>query len=173
VGWVFLLARIQEFFRNSGHPGTNYAKTERDQSRDGRCVWPDRSNRWIDPADQDHGAGGSGADQSRPPGDHRPRNRRNEVGGGWLQRPIPTTEANEIGQKCDKDELTAIRTNKPFVKKEKEKDEFDVTLPIHDSTGKIIATAGMDFKLQPGRTKVSVVSEGAEDRGGIGEEVRL
>jgi hypothetical protein len=70
---------------------------------------------------------------------------------------IATTEANEVGQKCDKDELTAIRTNKPLV--EKEKDEFDVTLPIHDSSGMIIATAGMDFKLQPGRTKVSVVGE--------------
>src|SRR5215471_5176060 len=70
---------------------------------------------------------------------------------------IAATEVSEVGQKCDKDELIAIRTNKPFV--EKEKDEFDVTLPIHDSAGKIIATAGMDFKLQPGRTKVSVVSE--------------
>ena len=70
---------------------------------------------------------------------------------------IAATEASEVGQKCDKDELTAIRTNKPFV--EKEKDEFDVTLPIHDSSGKIIATAGMDFKLQPGRTKLSVASE--------------
>ena len=70
---------------------------------------------------------------------------------------IAATEANEVGQKCDKDEMTAIRTNKPFV--EKEKDEFDVTLPIHDSTGKTMATAGMDFKLKPNRTKVSVVSE--------------
>jgi hypothetical protein len=70
---------------------------------------------------------------------------------------IAATEAAEVGQKCDKDELTAIRTNKPHV--DKEKDEFDVTLPIHDSAGKIIATAGMDFKLQPGRTKVSVVAE--------------
>src|SRR5690348_7768756 len=43
---------------------------------------------------------------------------------------IAATEANEIGQKCDEDELTAIKTNQPFV--EKEKDEFDVTLPIHD-----------------------------------------
>jgi hypothetical protein len=70
---------------------------------------------------------------------------------------IAATEAAEVGQKCDKDELTAIRTHKPHV--DKEKDEFDVTLPIHDSAGKIIATAGMDFKLQPGRTKVSVVAE--------------
>src|SRR5947209_4402109 len=63
---------------------------------------------------------------------------------------IAATEANEVGQACDKDELTAIKTNKAFV--EKEKDEFDVTLPLHDSTGQIIATAGMDFKFGPGRS---------------------
>ena len=70
---------------------------------------------------------------------------------------IAATEAKEVGQNCDKDELSAIRTNKPFV--QNEKDEFDVTLPIHGSTGKIIATTGMDFKLKPNRTKASVVSE--------------
>ena len=70
---------------------------------------------------------------------------------------IAATEAKEIGQKCDKDELTARKTNKPFV--EQEKTEFDVTLPIHDSAGKIIATAGMDFKLEAGRTKETVVRE--------------
>ena len=70
---------------------------------------------------------------------------------------IAATEAGEVGQKCDKDELTAIRTNKPFV--EQEKNEFDVTLPIHDSGGKIIATAGMDFKVEAGRTQIMMVRE--------------
>src|SRR5260370_31278828 len=70
---------------------------------------------------------------------------------------IAATEAKEIGQKCDKDELTARKTNQPFV--EQEKTEFDVTLPIHNPAGKIIATAGMDFKLQAGRTKETVVAE--------------
>jgi hypothetical protein len=70
---------------------------------------------------------------------------------------IAATEEKEVGQKCDQDELTAKTTNRPFV--EEEKTEFDVTLPIHDSAGKIIATAGMDFKLKPGRTKETVVRE--------------
>src|SRR5258708_1396996 len=70
---------------------------------------------------------------------------------------IAATEAKEIGQKCDKDELTARKTNKPFV--EQEKTEFDVTLPLHDSDGRIMATAGMDFKLDAGRSKESVVRE--------------
>lgn len=70
---------------------------------------------------------------------------------------IAATEAKEIGEKCDEDELTAMKTNRPFV--EQEKTEFDVTLPIHDASGKIIATAGMDFKTEPGRTKATVTRE--------------
>ena len=70
---------------------------------------------------------------------------------------IAATEAKEIGEKCDEDELTAMKTNRPFV--EQEKTEFDVTLPIHDASGKIIATAGMDFKAEAGRTKATVTRE--------------
>jgi hypothetical protein len=70
---------------------------------------------------------------------------------------IAATEAKEVGQKCDKEEFTAIKTNRPFV--EQEKDQFDVTLPIHDSAGKIIATAGMDFKACPGQTKDTVTRQ--------------
>ena len=70
---------------------------------------------------------------------------------------IAATEAKEVGEKCDKDELTAWKTNRPFV--EKEKDEFDATMPVHDSAGKVIATAGMDFKAEAGRTKESVTRD--------------
>ena len=67
---------------------------------------------------------------------------------------IAATEAKEIGEKCDKDEFTAMKTNQPFI--EQEKDGFDVTVPIHDAAGKIIATAGMDFKAGHGQTKKTV-----------------
>jgi hypothetical protein len=70
---------------------------------------------------------------------------------------IAATEAKEIGEKCDKDELTAIKTNKPFV--EQEKDGWDVTVPLHDSSGKTTGTAGMDFKPAPGQTKDAVVAK--------------
>jgi hypothetical protein len=70
---------------------------------------------------------------------------------------IAATEAKEVGQKCDKDELTAIKTNAPLV--EKEKDGFDVTLPLHDSSGNVMGTAGMDFKPEPGQTKSDVVGK--------------
>lgn len=71
---------------------------------------------------------------------------------------IASNEAKGIGEKCDKDEFTAIKTNKPFVEKEKEngKEVYDVTIPIHDANGKIIATAGIDFKPQPNQTNAQV-----------------
>jgi hypothetical protein len=67
---------------------------------------------------------------------------------------IAATESQEVGQKCDNDELTAWKTNRPFV--EQEKDEFDATVPVHDLSGKVVATAGMDFKKEAGRTKATV-----------------
>jgi len=76
---------------------------------------------------------------------------------------IAATETKEIGEKCDKDEFTAMKTNKPFVEKEVEKGQevYDVTMPIHDSAGKIIATAGIDFKPKPGQ-KQSEIEQGAK-----------
>jgi hypothetical protein len=71
---------------------------------------------------------------------------------------IASNETKGIGEKCDKDEFTAIKTNKPFVEKEKEngKEVYDVTIPIHDANGKIIATAGIDFKPAPNQSEAQV-----------------
>lgn len=71
---------------------------------------------------------------------------------------IASSETKGIGEECDKDEFTAIKTNKPFVEIEKEngKKVYDVTIPIHDANGKIIATAGIDFKPQPDQTHAQV-----------------
>jgi iron complex outermembrane receptor protein len=71
---------------------------------------------------------------------------------------IASSEAKGIGEKCDKDEYTALKTNKPFVEKEKEngKEVYDVTIPIHDADGKVIATAGIDFKPWPDQAEAWV-----------------
>jgi hypothetical protein len=71
---------------------------------------------------------------------------------------IASNETKGIGEKCDKAEFTAMKTNKPFVEKEKEngKEVYDVTIPIHDSNGKIIATAGIDFKPEPNQSDAQV-----------------
>ena len=71
---------------------------------------------------------------------------------------IASNEIKGIGEKCDKDEFIAMKTNKPFVEKEKEsgKEVYDVTVAIHDINGKIIGTAGIDFKPRAGQTGAEV-----------------
>jgi len=60
-----------------------------------------------------------------------------------------------IGEKCDEDEFAAMRTGKPFA--EKEEDGFDITVPLHDATGKLIGAVGMDFKPEPGQQEPGVI----------------
>jgi cell division septation protein DedD len=67
---------------------------------------------------------------------------------------IASTDKGDIGEKCEKDDITPMQTGKPYV--EKEKDGFDVSVPLHDSTGKIIGTLGVGFKPAAGQTEASV-----------------
>jgi hypothetical protein len=61
---------------------------------------------------------------------------------------VASNDPKEIGEKCDKEDVTAMKTNSPFVEKETEKGKkiFAVTLPIHDRSGHIIGTVGIDFR---------------------------
>jgi hypothetical protein len=72
---------------------------------------------------------------------------------------IASTEAGGVGEKCDNDEFTAMKTNKPFVEKETEggKEVYDITMPLHDASGKPIGTVGLDFKPDPGQRESQVV----------------
>ena len=57
---------------------------------------------------------------------------------------IADTDAKELGDTCDKGELAVMATGKSTV--EKEKDGYDVVVPLHVN-GKTIGIIGMDFKL--------------------------
>ena len=70
---------------------------------------------------------------------------------------IASTDKSDIGGKCEKADTEPMRTGKPFV--EKEKDGFDVSLPLHDSTGKSIGAVGFGFKSAPGQTAASVTEQ--------------
>ncbi len=70
---------------------------------------------------------------------------------------IASTDKGDIGEKCEKDDLEPMRTGKPFV--EKEKDGFDVSLPLHDTSGKTVGTVGIGFKPAAGQTQASVTQQ--------------
>lgn len=73
---------------------------------------------------------------------------------------IAATEAKNLGEECDGDEAAALKTLKPFA--EHEPDGFDVTAPLHDATGKLIGTLGIDFKPQVRQTETDILKQTAE-----------
>ena len=73
---------------------------------------------------------------------------------------IAATEAKDVGEKCDEDEFAALKTGKPHV--EKEADGYDVTAPLHDVSGRLVGTIGIDFKSQAGQTDASILQRTSE-----------
>jgi hypothetical protein len=76
-----------------------------------------------------------------------------EVGG--VCKTIASTDTKEIGEKCDADEFQPLHTGKEYV--EREKDGFDVSVPMRDSKGSVIAVVGMDIKPVRGQTKAQAL----------------
>ena len=70
---------------------------------------------------------------------------------------IASTDKSDIGEKCEKDDIAPMQTGKPYV--EREKDGFDVSVPLHDSAGKIIGSLGVGFKRAAGQTEASVTEQ--------------
>jgi hypothetical protein len=57
---------------------------------------------------------------------------------------VASNVASKIGQKSDPEDLAAMRTGKPVALREQ--GNFDVTLPLHDASGKVIGAIGLTFK---------------------------
>lgn len=69
---------------------------------------------------------------------------------------IASTDSKDVGEKCEKDALSPMRTGKAFV--EKEKGHFNVSLPLHDSKGQLVGALGLEFKAHPGQTKAASIA---------------
>ncbi len=70
---------------------------------------------------------------------------------------IASTDKTDIGEKCEADDIVPIRTGKPSV--EKEKNGFDVSVLLHDATGKVVGVLGIGFKAAAGQTESSAVAK--------------
>jgi hypothetical protein len=57
---------------------------------------------------------------------------------------VACNQSERIGRKSDPEDLEAMKTGQPVVLKEGE--NFDVTLPLHDASGKTIGAIGLTFK---------------------------
>ena len=72
-------------------------------------------------------------------------------------RTIASTDKGDIGEKCEADDSAPMKTGKPYV--EKEKDGYDISLPLHDATGKAIGAVGIEFKLEAGQTAANMTEK--------------
>jgi hypothetical protein len=61
---------------------------------------------------------------------------------------IACSVSERIGRKSDPEDLKAMNSGQPVVLKEGK--NFDVTLPLPDSTGKVIGAIGLTIKPLPG-----------------------
>jgi hypothetical protein len=73
---------------------------------------------------------------------------------------IASNVAAKVGQKSDPEDLKAMQTRRLIVLKEGE--NFDITLPLHDSLGKIIGAIGLTFRPRPGEQESAAVGRARE-----------
>lgn len=72
---------------------------------------------------------------------------------------VAATAPEDIGEACDNDENTPMKTGKPFVEAPSKDDPvYDITQALHDASGKLIGAVGMDI-APAGRNRKAVVVE--------------
>lgn len=73
-------------------------------------------------------------------------------------RTVAATAPEDIGEKCDADELGPMRTGTPDVEAPSRADPvYDITQALHDSTGRLIGAVGMDLKPAPGQDRAAAL----------------
>jgi hypothetical protein len=76
---------------------------------------------------------------------------------------IAATAPEDVGEKCDDDELGPIRTGKPDVEVPTKADPvYDITQALHDASGQLIGAVGMDLKPTAGPNRKAVVVRARE-----------
>ena len=88
---------------------------------------------------------------------------------GSANRIIASNIAEKIGQKSDPEDLKAMASGEPVVLKEKE--NLDVTLPLHDAPGKVIGAIGLTFKLRAGEKQEEAVRRARAMAGEIEKQI--
>lgn len=84
-------------------------------------------------------------------------------------RTIASTDPGDVNEKCEEDDARPMRTGKPFV--EKERDGYDVSLPLHDAAGKMIGAVAIEFKLSPGQTRAQVLAQARKIAGEMEKQI--
>jgi len=83
------------------------------------------------------------------------------VGGGC--KTVAATAPEDVGERCDADELGPMRTGEPDVEVPSASDPvYDITQALHDSAGRLIGAVGMDLKPAAGQDRAAVLAKARE-----------
>lgn len=73
---------------------------------------------------------------------------------------IASTNKQDIGEKCEAQTSEPIRTGKPRV--EKKGQNVDVTLPLHDQSGRTVGSVGIELAAKSGERQAEIVKRAQE-----------
>lgn len=69
---------------------------------------------------------------------------------------IASTDPSDVGEKCEREDIVPMRTGKPVV--EKEGAALDVSLPLHDASGHLVGSVGVEIKPKAGQSRAEVIA---------------
>jgi hypothetical protein len=79
---------------------------------------------------------------------------------GGVCRTVAATAPEDVGERCDADELRPMRTGEPDVEAPSASDPvYDITLALHDAAGRLIGAVGLDLKPVTGQDRAAVLAK--------------
>lgn len=70
---------------------------------------------------------------------------------------IASSDPSDVGERCESGDLRVIRTHQAHAVKER--DGYDVSVPLHDSAGKLIGSLAVEFRLQSEKSTVAAIRD--------------
>jgi hypothetical protein len=79
---------------------------------------------------------------------------------GGVCRTVAATAPEDVGERCDADELGPMSTGAPDVELPSPSDPvYDITLALHDAAGRLIGAVGMDLRPTAGPDRAAVLAK--------------
>lgn len=70
---------------------------------------------------------------------------------------IASSDPSDVGERCESGDLRVIRSHRAHAVKER--DGYDVSVPLHDSAGKLIGSLAVEFPLHSEQSTVAAIRQ--------------
>lgn len=70
---------------------------------------------------------------------------------------IASSDPSDVGERCESGDLGVMRTHRAHAVKER--DGYDVSVPLHDSAGRLIGSLAVEFRLESEQSTVAAIRQ--------------